>query len=108
MSLPAGAEVKVGGVIVTGHALFCVFGEPRWYVWQGGGRLQSGTLYDYASTWEHVVYGDCRDELSAELRTGDETYQLTVDNRGTDGCGWMWYRLTVGNESVHVRIDGRS
>lgn len=105
---PADAQKTVGGVIVTGHELSCVFGEPRRYVWQDGGHLQTGTLYDYARTWEHAVYGDCHDDLSAELRTWDETYRLTVDNLGTDNRDWMRYRLTVANEAVHVRIDGRS
>ncbi|TDD31653.1 hypothetical protein E1287_25675 [Actinomadura sp. KC06] len=104
---PADATENVEGVIVTGHLMTCSLGEPRRYVWRDGGDLQLGTLADYARTWERGIYDDCREELSAELRTWDEVYQLTVESLGTDDADWMRYRLVVANEAVLVGIDGR-
>ncbi|WP_433233795.1 hypothetical protein [Actinomadura nitritigenes] len=104
---PTGAQVELGSVVVSGHEVSCVHGEPRRYVWQDGGHLQVGTLADYARTWEHHAYSGDSD-LSGELRTWTESYRLRVEPLGADDNDWMHYRLTIGNESVYVQIDGRS
>ncbi len=106
----------VGRVLVTGHEDHCMFGEPRQYVWQDGGRMMTGTLADYADSYTSRSYDGSLDDLGSELRTWDawlSPYAVTVARLGTDvdldtdRC-WISMAISVPGETVLFALDGDS
>lgn len=83
------------------------------YVWIVDGEPEFpvvGTLADYAHDWEYSRYGDVA--LSPHVwlfDTGEPVQQIViVRSEGTDDRDYLYYSLTVADETVCARVDGRS
>lgn len=103
---PSDAETYCEGVVV-GHLEGRDCCEPGRYIWQADGRLQVGSLADYARQWQSYVYAGEDGLMGTELRTWKTSDTVRKDCLGTDEQDYVRYDFRLGGERVLVRIDGR-
>ncbi|MFI1204802.1 hypothetical protein ACH4VR_36140 [Streptomyces sp. NPDC020883] len=81
--------------------------QPPWYAFEVNGDLMTGTLARYAKHWEAAYYSG--EHISTDVRTwAGAVFTVRVQYLGTDNDSWMRYRLSVGDQSTFVALDGRA
>jgi hypothetical protein len=81
--------------------------EPTRYAFLVEGDLTCGTFADYVKEWKsaHTASG----HISPDVRTwAGAAFTVGVEYLGVDDDDWMRYRLSLGGETAHVTVDGRS
>ncbi|WP_238431643.1 hypothetical protein [Streptomyces cavernae] len=70
-------------------------------------EMQVGTLTDYSKHWEAAHYSG--GHVSPYVCTwGGAAFTVGVEHLGTSEDSWMRYRLSVGDDTVFVTLDGRA